>query len=370
MDQFLDKIKRPLLAKMNIGYFDGELKKLVLNRNGQSTLLPVTNTFKPLILIVARSFYQEKLVTYPLTNKKELNKLLALETAQTATVNAINLIDGNQSWVNKWQFDTTLPKARVVLPESLVLSASNGGLTDIEVSHQDGRIQLFVANSARGLYSAKMSRLLASRLLFCQSSGLPYDQQFDQVKQAELAGVLALGLTRLSLKSWQTFSHLAIAPTDLKTLLKPALTAGALGIVYIALTSAYIGFSQWQVEKQLSQDSDELRQALRLETKNNVLRDKLNMYQSVTQNFAVTSHIWALLLPLFELAKFSQVQLDNKRYILSGEADKATDILSVLTNTSNVRDAKFDLPVSKIRSKERFTVSFVLLDTKSQAQVQ
>lgn len=366
MHQLFNKIKLPLLAKINIGYYDGELKKLVLKSNGKSTLLPATDSFKATILIVARSYYQEKLVTYPLTNSKELKKLLILESTQANVVNSINLIGEGQSWVNQWQFNVSLPKARVVLPESLILSASNGKTTDIEVNDDKLGSQLFVAKSDRGIYSANPSKLLTSRLLFCQSSGLPFNEQFTQIKQAEYAEALIAGLIGLPLKKWQMFSHLTVTPTSLKTLTKPALTMSVIGVLYLVLTSVFIGWNQWQIENKLEQNSSELTKVLRLETKNNKLRDSLSMYHTVTQNFVISSSIWQVLLPLFEQAKFSQVQFVNKRFILRGETNKATDVLSVLANSTNVEDAKFDLPVSKVRLKERFTISFVLRHNKLQ----
>jgi hypothetical protein len=73
-----------------------------------------------------------------------------------------------------------------------------------------------------------------------------------------------------------------------------------------------------------------------------------------------------LLLPLFEQASFTQIQLVNHRFILRGQTQKATDILSLLTKMPNVQDATFDLPVSKNRLQERFTISFTLQNTKPQ----
>lgn len=366
MDHILDRIKRLLLAKITIGYYDGELKKLTIQANSQSSLIPAVENFKPQVLIVARGYYQEQLVSYPLTNKKELAKLLSLDSANTNMMYSVNFIEDNQSWVNKWQFNDSLPNARVLIPESLVLSCSNNKEADIEVYDELKKNRLFVANSPRGLYSAKSSRLLVSRELFCQSSGLPFNETFKQIKAGDLVNALTFGLMRLTVKNWHTFIDLAIAPTDIDFLKRPALACIMVSVIYLALTSAYVGFSKFQIESKLDQESVELKQALTLETNNLRLQDSLVMYQGVTQHFATTSGVWQLMLPLFEQANFTQIQLSNKRFVLRGETVKATDVLSDLANMPRVSDAKFDLPVSKNRSKERFTISFVLQNNLQQ----
>ena len=69
---------KKLLCKV-ARYYNGKMYHFVLN-NSRLTLAPDENSeHKPLMLIVGRAFYTEQAKSFPIDNKAELNKLLALK---------------------------------------------------------------------------------------------------------------------------------------------------------------------------------------------------------------------------------------------------------------------------------------------------
>ncbi|MGJ8680087.1 hypothetical protein [Paraglaciecola sp.] len=367
MPKLLDKIKRYVLTKVSIGYFDGELKKIVLKRSDVTveSIDLDKGQFKPLVLIVSRDFYQEKVRSYPLVNKKELNKLLALDKHNNNTCFSINDIEDNQSWVNKWQFDADIPKANLLLPESVVLSHVFANSGELELVDKFGRSKLFIVNNLKGVYSARPTSVISNRALFRHSCGVGESNNLKTLEFSDVAKHLVNGLMNLSIPKWLIFNNLSNEQTNIAILFRPILIGLGVGLSYLMLTSAYLGYRHWQLTDQIANTSGDLQQALTLQNKNDSLLSNILNYQAVSSEFNYSSDIWGLMLPLFKKARISRIQLENGRYILRGEAKQATEVLSTIANYKGVSDAKFDLPVSKTRSEERFVVSFVMQNTLS-----
>ena len=113
---------KQILGKVRLGYYDGELSRVVIGKDGRVSFEKEPE-FEASIVIVSRAFYQEKLSSYPVDNRRELKKLLALNHSDKSCSLIHEVADGH-SWVNEWLFDSGLSKALFYLPESLLFAQS------------------------------------------------------------------------------------------------------------------------------------------------------------------------------------------------------------------------------------------------------
>ena len=70
---------------------------------------------------------------------------------------------------------------------------------------------------------------------------------------------------------------------------------------------------------------------------------------------------WLIMAELFPSAQFTNIRINNDRFVLRGSTNKATTLLESFTQYKQVSDAKFDFPVRKSRGKENFVISFKLV---------
>ena len=376
-----------MLCKFSAYYTQGQLYRFAYGSQGP-TLLPAEQGFKPQIVILGRDQYQEQLLSYPIDNKKALSKLLKLQYPQADNPCLLVSQAEGHSQVNLWQYQPNLPDARVFIPESYLLSQAlelNQILVQDPV-HGQGKT-LFVASQHKGSVSALKNTLLGSPVLFSAAMGINVQHTLHS-KDSELAARLISGLLACPSLQLSTFIKSVRAAEQgirFKTLGLPVV---ALLSLYLALSSAWLGWQQQSLQAQIAAEKQQLSQALSLQDDFIRQQDKLASLVAFFQQQQPNSLALLTLARLIEDAQIDVLRFNGGRFIILGKTNqapkdsepeavelagseegqsaekpiyRATEFLEKLIGLPNVSDAKFDAAVRKSNKYENFTVSFVLI---------
>jgi len=397
MSNFANLAELPLVLKKAIcafaGYYNGQLHRFVITDTGELTLKKVTTDKadkKPnnLILIVARPFYSEQARSYPIDNKKELKKLLALEADSSSNAedvifhhwpsNKANDDKGNsQSQINLWQFSKQVPNAFLRLPETLLLALTCKknqvlALTTDSEADSDGnsngnkdKAELYLTRSNSSVYSLTKTSVINSVQRFAMSVGIAQSKSTNVIANKNLATQLALGCKSLTLPLITSFIQKPKVADRLQLLKNTAIPLLLVLAVYLASTSAYLVYKENSLQQQLANQSSDVSAAL---TQQVNVDKQLSRYQTL-QGFVATqrntAYLWLVMAKLLPQAQFTNVRITGERYVLRGKATKATDLLELLSVNQAVKGAKFDFPVRKNRGQESFVISFELIADES-----
>jgi hypothetical protein len=356
----LKELIKALLQRLPIGYYNGNLYKLNTKNQEMSSAVAANKNFKPWILIVSRDYYQESVDKLPIVDQKEIKQILQLKRAEVLGDNVyiINTVTENQTFYNLWKFNPSLPTSWFRLPESLLIARCLGEDVATTLEIEDKQTRLYVGSSSQGVYSAKPTGMLNSLSRFCQSCGLVAQTNSPIIVTSQFYAVLVEGLLALTSKDWLTFSCSPKNNFSYQSIKIPLwLTAGCIA-AYLAVGSAYIVWKKHNLEQQLLGSKVELTAALNTQDNMASLQQQVSSMSGFASALKSKMSIWQVLLPLYSEAQFTNISFDNGRFILRGTADRATQLLAKLALMRGVSEAQFDLPVSKSRNLENFTISF------------
>ena len=381
----------PLVLKKMLctlaSYYNGQLHRFVITDTGELALKQVTDTSEQklngLMLIVARPFYSEQARSYPIDNKKELKKLLALEANSSGCGDdlvfhhwhstKVNEDKGNsQSQINLWQFSNEVPTAFLRLPETLLLALTckkNQVLALITDSEMDGKGELYLTRSNSTVYSLTKTSVVNSVQRFAMSVGVAQSESTHVIAMKNLATQLAMGCKALTLPLIASFIQKPKVADRIQLLKNTAIPLLLVLGVYLAGSSAYLVYKEHSLQQQLANQSSDVSVALSQQVN---VDKQLSRYQALQDFIATqrnTADLWLVMATLLPQAQFSNVRIIGERYVLRGEASKATDLLQLLFVNPAVQGAKFDFPVRKNRGRESFVISFKLLDVERLATI-
>jgi len=356
----LKQLIKALLQRLPIGYYNGNLYKLNLKSQEMSSAVVATENFKPWILIVSREYYQESVDKLPIVEQKEIKQILQLRCADVLgdNVYTINTVTENQTFYNLWKFNQSLPVSWFRLPESLLVAKFLGEDVAGVLESQDKQTRLYVGSSRQGIYSAKPTSMLNSLSRFCQSCGLVEQTSSPTITTSQFYAVLVEGLLGLTSKNWLTFSRSPKNKLNYQSIKIPLWCAAGCVVVYLTVGSGYIVWQKYKLEQQLLGSKVELTNALDVQDTMVSLQQQISSLSSFASALQSKMPIWQILLPLYAEAQFTNISLDNGRFILRGTAARASELLAKLAVMPGVSEAQFDLPVSKSSNQESFTISF------------
>jgi len=370
-------------------YFDGDFHLFSLNSAGELVLSMASEELgnsiksKQTIVIIARSFYSEKVCSYPVSNKTELKKLLALENSTLSAAESNNTFyhcwqtdndkhknnshDNNQSKVNIWQFKSSVPSALIRLPETLLLALTMPEHKIMQTVAAVAKKDVFITHVNGLVHSLVQSSMVNSAPVFAMSVGVNQTQKAQVVESAQLATQLALGFKKLTLPLLASFIKAPKVENRFQLVKNIALPFTVVFSCYLALSSTYLLYKQQSLQQHAGQNS-EVAVALKQQL---VLDKQLTRYNAFKGFIAgQTNHtpLWLVLADIFPTAKFTNIRVTNNRYVLRGSATKATDLLEALSDNKQVVSAKFDFPTRKNRGRESFVISFELIAAKAHGE--
>jgi hypothetical protein len=355
------------------GYYQDGLYRFVLNDKAQLTLIamPIINEPKiPRLLIIARKHYHEQVQDYPIENKRELKKLLALEYGDDSSYyiwqnNEVTFSGKHQ--VNIWQFDSAIPNCFIQLPETLLLAltakaeqivSAQNGLP--QTSHSQKLKTTFIGRQGKLIQSSPQTVLIHSSQRFASSIGIAQLTKDKIITPENYVNELTLAMKKLSPSLLFSFIKTPTA-ADRLTLLKHVSVPFFLVLsAYLALTSLYLTYQNTSKTQQLSSQSNEVSIALQQQQKIDNNMAQYVALQAFIKDKKTTSQFWLVMAELFPQAQFSNVSTSGPRFVLRGKAKQATQVLELLSNNTRVQDAKFDFATRKNRGLENFVISFIL----------
>lgn len=378
-----------LLCK-TVGYYANGIMHSFVYSQTEISLVPSEDTFVPQILIIAREYYQEKLATYPIEDKKELAKFLALEFSSQQKKYQVVAQGEGSSQVNVWQFKQELPKAKIIVPESFVLAQSVGEqtlliqqcLTSRSSENQCPEKKLYISLCNQGVVSTLNSSLINTPERFCNSVGLQVVESSVVSTAKELPLALIKGVINAPIGQLLTFS-LQQEYKNYKTVIKAvALPVATIFTCYLGLSSGWLYWQHNSLQQKVASQKADISQALSNQDEYVKNQTELMMYNSFLAQQQAKSLVWLTLASIIENVQVRTLRYADGRYIILGrtydkpENDvepitgdekispiyKSTDFLEKLIQQDFVVDAKFDSSVRRSRNYESFTVSF-LLDT-------
>jgi len=342
-------------------YFDGELHQFYLDENQQLKLKSVDketqNKERTLALvIVSRQYYNEKAKTYPIENKSELRKLLALEiNNEPSTKYHIWQQKDEQSHVNVWKFDSQVPSAFITLPESLLIALGNKTEQVAEVKVNNS---FFVGRHNKLIYSALSNAVINNSQRFCMSVGIQNNQAVKEILPDTIAEYLVSAFNQGAIALLPSFSQTPRSINYLHTLKKITLPFSLVFISYLVLSSGYLVVKNHTLQKALSEQVVEINKALTQQQNFDRNSERYTVLQQFLADKKNSAQLWLIMTELFEYARFSNIRIVDGRYVLRGSAEKATELLARISQRKEVSNATFDFPTRKNRNQEIFVIGF------------
>jgi len=360
-----------LLCKF-VGYFNGQMYRFALN-DEKNIELKADKAFSPLLIIVARNYYKEEAQEYPIENKGELKKLLALEQANNEQ--GYYHIWGNsegKSQVNKWFFNHLVPNAIIKLPETLLfaLSAKKSQVTvvnsiELEQDNNGGggntkSSDLFIGRSNNLIHSLKSTKLVNSSQRFAMSVGVSQLEKDIIVKPLQLAHSLSFALTLLPANMLKNFIQKPNTQNKIQWLKSIAIPFFLVFSAYLALSSGYLSYKNYSLQQTLANKRTQINTVLEQQQYFDQQLQRYYALQNFLKDQSTTSSLWLVIADLFPQVNFTNIRIAQNRFVLRGTTEKATDLLEKIAAKVQVQDAKFDYPTRKSRNKEVFVISFKL----------
>lgn len=356
----------------NAVYYSDKPYRFILDSQQQFNLQPAANNNKakvPLIQIVGRKHYSEQSENYPISNRKELANLVKINNQNannepnTHSAYSINALEQEQSKVTYWQFNV-IPTAWLNLPETLLISNT---LAPAQVASSNVFAGVFITQHQQSVFSALASPLINNPERFAAMFGIPCKQVITISEPAHYAQTLIKGLKAQSLKGLASFFSLPVGLVSQKQLKKMAAIIASIFVAYGTLTSGYLVYKVHALNTELEQNKASVDKALTTLEYFQLSNDELTSLQAFTSNQQVTSSLFFVMQQLYNIAEISNIRFEDNRYVIRGNADKATDALQVIISNPRVNDAKFDYPSRKERRGESFVISFTLNTQQDQA---
>ncbi len=363
-----------------VGYYDGTLNGFELSSSGELTLKQVSeqNGVKKFpLLIVARSFYSEQARSYPIENKKDLNKLLKLEFSSSKRAVStffhvwsdskhVNEKSSTQSAVNIWQFEYSVPAAYLTLPESLLLAVITKANQVLTINSNKPS---YVARADQLIHSLTKTPVVTTTQRFAMSAGIAELLPTQVVNVKSLPSAIALGLKELPLQIIASFIKRPEINSRFELIKNIALPALAVITLYLASTSGYLTCKKYSLQQLLSAQREDVSTALAQQIDFDKKSVRYNALQKFTAAQENSTPFWLIMAELFPSAQFINIRMNKERFVLRGTAIKAIGLLENLTKYKQVSDAKFDFPVRNNRGKEAFVISFKLTNIQKSNKV-
>jgi hypothetical protein len=319
------------------------------------------------ILIIGKEHYSEENRSFPLQSRKELNKILKLESENsdgTMLYSIGSYIEGQRSVIS-WQIKSPVLLELAltpifVVPESALLLCNKPG--QLFNASRNNRAFWFIDNQGQFLCAEKKG-LISSSTMFLASAGISDqtacagldDHDYLALLSESLLGVLLtnLGGFKTSLRKLESIdwlSHLKYSGTAVILLF----------IGYVGLTSMYLKMRLDSAKQDQVVYATKTKDVFQLKAQLSVVEQKDRQITAVNNAVSAPNVIWRFIVPLAKRGiKFSRVSMSpDGTYTVAGEADKATDVLEFIKSDPLVKEPQFVGQNTVLNGKDRFSIGF------------
>ena len=363
---------RTLLGRVTGSVVRRMLRHVIWYASDSRNLAGEPGDHLPLVVLLGREHYTERQKSYPALRTRDLGKVLQEELAgEPPTLTLVGPIRGDSREVSFFRVDATLadalPRSLFVIPESVVLAAQLSADSWADVERQGYRYFLF-----RDGVSQPAGGALGQRDLVAMAAGVDPDRIPDEYRGSdELLLRLRRSLSTLPASTWWSCRN--PLPRDLgldRIAWKPiALTAGAMLLVYLAMSSIYLQTLFSTRSGALDELAPRIQEGLVADNEARAFEAQRDALIEHWSGRAETQQVWeAVALALQNSATVTRIDLRDGRISLRGEAPDASEVLAVLAGTPRFDEVSFEAPVRSGRNgRQSFALSMILSDAVAES---
>jgi hypothetical protein len=341
-----------------LGYYDNGLFVFAEDTNQKIELVGRADPQPtPKVLIVARRHYNELNRSYPLESRSEVKKLIKLEYADQRVHYKIGQVENGKTRVNIWIFNPEVPAALLTLPESLLFSAS---VEPNQILQVNAKPVQFLVTHNNLLFSQLSGALIVDPQSFSMSVGMPNNPVTSELASSEIAGVLLKAIKTVGLANLSLFFALPKVTSSAQTFKSAVIPAVLIFAVYLMASSAYLVGYKVYLQGQIDKQSEGIDTALEASANMDVQLERYQHIQRFMAEQVDVAPVWLVMAEVFPETKLSRFELNQGRFVLAGQTERATSLLESLNNNPNVKEARFDNPTRNSRGKEYFVISFTV----------
>lgn len=347
----------------NTGYYDNHLYDINVNEVDNDNR-------KFAVLIVGRHYYQEYSRSYPIESNKEVKKLVNLEFEGKQFFFRILEQKNNKTNVKLWVMNDYVPKAWVMIPESILLAelSEESSVLSVDINLTDAPKALFVAKNRMAVHSQVKTNLIQSPEHLLMANGIVAEHTDVLSFDAQSYGkALIKALLLVPVSKLLPFVRLPKQnELNLTQVLRGVFApVAAVFCVYMLAVSGWLMWQHKHYQSFIDAKTSNLNAAFTLQDRLSTNQQLITQYQSTLSGKRNLSPIWLIMADGFERATYSRLNFSKGRFVLRGSTEKATELLDFFTNHQLIKEAKFDNPTRTSRNKEIFTISFTLKDTSN-----
>lgn len=323
----------------------------------------------PKIIIVAKCHYQESKRVFPSVSRKELDKIVnlkknvAVELGIKYQIYRNEKVDGFDVRTVKLnsKLISVLGEDKIYIPETDLLTiSSNKNLIEVETPAG----LLFCANQNDVVKSSYAKGIVENIETYKLSVGLPSDSEAKKVDSLTFPKYLLSALysssvaklTRVSMynvANWFNMKHLHLLYWG------PLLTAL---LVYLGGNGYYFWLNE-SVENSIKQGELAVTKLLSKKRKLDSNKKILTTYSSEFNNQKLIHSHWNIIEQLLESGmQISRILYKENLLTIRGSAEKASNILSIISDYPMVKSASFQGSVRKSIGKDSFVLNIEVHD--------
>ena len=361
--RFADKCLDIILLR--IGFWSNGMYHFL----GSGSEVSLSNTFvsskRKWLVVVGREFYFESVRDYPIGHSGDLKKLLRHETWRYPYRGVLFLrikrLSEHSHRVTSWVVKSEVLAALGgrpfwILPESVCVEAiSDGAITVLQRLGQSLKVAVLPNGLTSGLdHDTSTSNHLGSGWGGTQYPGRSIaNLEGSAAVESILLGVFA-SLKVSPLQFFVGFDKAKIASYSWVTGLKLAI---CLSVVYLASVSFYLLAANGWVEYRLDRAAQQSESSLMIRSDLRRYRGLLDGVNSSVSGVYPMWVAWDVLLDLTEIGvSFRAVNSTPPAVTYYMTADRATDVMSWLSQDPRVATADFALQVRRVGQSEQFAI--------------
>lgn len=315
--------------------------------------LEVANSAK-LIQIVSAEHSSETLEVVPTSDKSALKGIIRLKKEKDQNKNILVSVRQQyegQTKMNIWGVERSTSIFQI--PEMLLLAQS---ITERQVIQLDEKY--FVARRNNVIHSALKLGIINSPERFCASCGITFDELINLHSLTDkVSCYIEMFSTVFSRNLPELFQLSALHN------FKPAVIRGigvlsAVSACYIMISSAYLVWKKDDLANQLSENKNNINNALTTYEKYQVTNAQLNAINDVFEGQFKKSFVFIIIDEIRHAANVSNVSFASGKVIIRGKAESAIAVLELINSSEGVSGAKFEQTIRRTQGIEEFIVSF------------
>lgn len=353
-----------------IVYF-GESKRFLRFDAAKAGLHEVpANTDKIRVALIGKQHYTELKKEYPIQNKRELKQILQLEYPTDEHAMSFFTIgdfsEGMRSvtiWKMKFDVNEALGMTSgLVIPEGALINQAIPEKSILTLKFDEEKIEHWFYRDQNSLpHSGAKRGLIQSAERFLASVGIAETVESKQYAWSDYVDFLQEKLPLFLLQASSSFfyTHSSAIP-DYASFVKPfSLIATVVLGGYLSLSSAYLVLRNSSAEEEAIRLSQEAKSVFQLREQAKSQLAQLDELAMLSEGISASSLIWKEIGSLMKQGvEFQSISfLPDGRYIIRGNADSATSVLSVFSGNDVYQGAKFYSATQRRKERDYFSIT-------------